>query len=55
MRYFFVALLQIQELLDGDFNWRGLLQLLLLVLMALIAIGFTIFAVYKAFQPKRKR
>jgi hypothetical protein len=53
MKYYAV-LLQIQELLDGDFNWRGLLQLLLLILMALVAIGFTVFAVYKAFQPKRK-
>ena len=54
MKYFFVVLLQIQQLFDGDFNWRGLLQLILLVLMALVAIGFAVFAAYKAFQPKRK-
>ena len=53
MRYF-AAFLQIQGLLEGDFNWRGLLQLVLLVLMALVAIGFAVFAAYKAFQPKRK-
>ncbi len=50
-----IFLLQIGELLDGDFNWRGLAQLLLLVLMGLIAVGFAAFAAYKAFQPKSKK
>ena len=53
MKYF-AAFLQIQELFEGNFNWRGLVQLLLLVLMALIAIGFACFVGYKAFRPKRK-
>jgi len=48
-------LLQIGELLDGQFNWRGLAQLLLLVLMALIAVGFAIFVGYKAFRSKPKK
>ena len=51
----FLFLMQIGELLDGNFNWRGLAQLLLLVLMALIAVGFTVFVGYKAFQPKSKK
>ena len=50
-----VFLLQIGELLDGNYNWRGLAQLLLLVLMALIAVGFAVFVGYKAFQPKSKK
>ena len=48
-------LLQIGELFDGQFNWRGLSQLLLLILMALIAVGFAAFVGYKAFQPKSKK
>jgi hypothetical protein len=50
-----IFLLQIEELFNGNFNWRGLAQLLLLVLMALIAVGFTIFVGYKAFQSKPKK
>lgn len=48
-------LLQIGELFEGHFNWRGLAQLLLLILMALIAVGFTVFVGYKAFQSKPKK
>lgn len=51
----FAFLLQIQELFNGEFTWHGLLLLILFVLMALIAIGFTVFAGYKAFQPKPKK
>jgi hypothetical protein len=51
----FAALLQVRELLNGEFSWQGLLQLLLFVLMALIAVGFSVFAAYKAFQPKSKK
>ncbi|MCY7348846.1 MAG: hypothetical protein LH614_21870 [Pyrinomonadaceae bacterium] len=50
----FAVLLQIQELFNGEFNWRGLLLLLLFVLMGLIAVGLTVFASYKVFQPKSK-
>ena len=46
-------LLQIGELFDGHFNWGGLVQLLLFVLMALIAVGFAILVGYKAFQSKK--
>ena len=51
----FAVLLQIQELFNGEFNWRGLLLLVLFVLMALIAVGLTVFVGYKAFQPKPKK
>lgn len=51
----FAFLLQIGELFDGHFNWRGLVQLLLLVLMGLIAVAFAVFVGYKAFQPKSKK
>ncbi|MCY7374818.1 MAG: hypothetical protein LH472_02450 [Pyrinomonadaceae bacterium] len=51
----FGVLLQIAELFEGHFNWRGLAQLLLLVLMALIAVGFAVFVSYKAFQSKSKK
>ncbi len=52
MRYFLVFL-QIGELFEGRFNWRGLVQLLLLIAMGLIAAGFAVFVGYKAFQSKK--
>ena len=48
-------LLQIGELFEGHFNWRGFAQLLLFVVMALIVVFFTVFVGYKAFQPKSKK
>ena len=45
----FAVFLQIRELFNGHFNWIGLAQLLLLLLMGLIAVGFTVFAGYKEF------
>ena len=50
-----VFLLQIGELLDGHYNWRGLVQLLLLVFMGLIAVSFAVFVSYQAFKPKSKK
>jgi hypothetical protein len=50
----FAFLLQIGELFNGRFTWRGLFHLLLFVLMGLIIVGFAVFAGYKAFQPKKK-
>ena len=52
---FFAFLLQIRELFNGEFSWHGLLLLILFVLMGLIAVGFAVFAGYKAFQPKPKK
>ena len=49
----FAFLLQIEELFNGHFNWRGAVQLLLFVAMGLIAAGFTIFVGYKAFKAKK--
>lgn len=50
----FVLFLQIGELFEGHFNWRGLLHLCLFLLMGLTAIGFAVFVGYKAFQSKKK-
>ncbi len=50
----FAFLLQIRELFNGEFNWLGLFLLILFVLMGLVFIGFTVYASYKAFQPKKK-
>ena len=50
-----VFYLQIGELFQGHFNWRGVLYLCLFLLMALLIIGFTVFAGYKAFQSKPKK
>ncbi len=50
-----LAFLQIGDLFAGRFNWYGLFLLLLFVLMALTALGFTIFVGYKAFKPKPKK
>ncbi len=38
-----LLLLQIGELLKGNFNWRGVLHLFLFIVMGLIVIGFSIF------------
>lgn len=51
----FAVLLQIRELFNGEFSWQGLVLLLLFILMALIAVGFSVFAGYKAFRPKPKK
>lgn len=48
-------LLQIGELFEGHFNWRGLFHLVLFLLMGLIVIGFSIYIGYKAFQSERKK
>lgn len=50
-----IFLLQISDLFDGHFNWRGLVQLLLLVFMGLIAIAFAVVVSYKAFWSKSKK
>lgn len=47
--------LQIGELFRGEFNWRGLLHLVLFIVMGLIVIGFGAFVGYKALQSERKK
>lgn len=44
--------LQIGELFEGHFNWRGVLYLGIFLLMGLTIIGFTLFAGYKTFRSK---
>ncbi len=51
---FFALFLQIGQLFEGRFNWRGLLYLCIFLLMALTAIGLTVFVGYKTFQSKKK-
>ncbi len=51
----FAFLLQIRELFNGEFNWLGLFLLILFVLMGLVFVGFTVYASFKAFQPKSKK
>ena len=50
----FFVILQIGELLKGNFNWPGLISLGLFVLMAVILGGMCVFLGYKAFKPKDK-
>ncbi len=50
---FLGALLQIGELFNGRFNWRGVFHLSLFILMALIIIGFVAFIGYNAFRSKK--
>lgn len=49
------AVLQIQDLFNGNFTWQGLLLVVLFVVMGLIAVGFPIFIGYKAFRSKPKK
>ena len=52
---FAIALfLQIGELFNGNFNWRGVFHLLLFTLMFLTIAGLTTFVGYKAFRPNKK-
>ena len=43
-------LLQIGELFDGKFNWRGVLHLSLFILMGLVIVSFSIWIGYHAFS-----
>ena len=50
-----VLFLQIGELFQGNFNWRGLFHLVLFLLIGIIMIGFGGVITYKAFQTERKK
>ncbi len=50
---FFGLILQIGELLKGNFNWQGVLHLFLFILMGTIFVGLTVFLGIKAFKSKR--
>jgi hypothetical protein len=52
---YLVAFLQIGELFKGNFNWRGLVQLILFLLMGLVAVGFSVMFGYKAFKSEKKK
>lgn len=47
-------LLQIGELFNGNFNWRGVFHLALFLLMGLTIAGLAAFVGYKAFRPNEK-
>ena len=49
----FAFILQIGELLKGNFNWQGVYHLFLFILMAAILGGLSIFLGVKAFKPKK--
>lgn len=51
---FLLFLLQIGELLNGKFNWRGFIQLAIFIIMGLIVIGVGGVIVYKVFSSKGK-
>lgn len=48
-------LLQIGELVKGNFNWRGFIQLAIFILMGLIVVGIGGVIVYKVIQSLRNR
>jgi hypothetical protein len=47
--------LQIGELFKGNFNWRGLFQLILFLLMGSVVVGFSVVLGYKAFKSEKKK
>lgn len=49
-----ILLLQIGELLKGNFNWRGIVHLTLFIIMGLIVIGFSAFFIRIALRSKQK-
>ena len=51
---FAALLLQIGDLFNGNFNWRGVFHLALFLLMFLSIAGLAAFVGYKAFRPNEK-
>jgi hypothetical protein len=51
----FIFLLQIGDLFQGKFTWRGAYLLFLFILMALVILGFMGFIGYKAFFSKSQK
>ncbi|MCD9189502.1 MAG: hypothetical protein LUM44_24035 [Pyrinomonadaceae bacterium] len=51
---FLLLLLQIGDLFNGKFNWRGVIQLAIFIVMGLIVVGVGGVIVYKAFSSKGK-
>lgn len=49
-----VLLLQIGELVKGNFNWRGFIQLVIFILMGLVVVSFGGFIVYKVLKSAKK-
>ena len=47
-------LLQIGDLVNGKFTWRGFIQLTIFVLMGLVVVGFGIMIVYNVIKSLRK-
>lgn len=50
-----VFLVQIRDLLNGEFTWQGFVLLFLFGLMALIAVGLPVFVGYQVFRSKPKK
>lgn len=50
-----IFLLQIGELVKGNFNWRGFIQLVIFILMGLVVVSFGGFIVYKVLKTAKKR
>lgn len=50
-----IFLLQIGDLFQGKFTWRGAYLLFLFILMGAIALGFTLFVGYKVFRSKSRK
>lgn len=51
---FLLLLLQIGDLFNGKFSWRGVIQLAIFIVMGLIVVGVGSVIVYKAFSSKGK-
>ncbi len=51
---FLFLLLQIGELFNGNFNWRGVFHLFLFIVMGLLLVGFCWFMFAKAFKSQQK-
>jgi len=54
MSVFAVILLQIGELLKGNFNWPGAYHLFLFLLIGELLVGLSIFLGCKAFKSKNR-
>jgi hypothetical protein len=51
---FLLFLLQIGDLFQGKFNWRGVLHLTLFIIMGLLVIGFSVFFIRVILKSRKK-
>lgn len=50
-----LLLIQIGDLLEGKFNWRGFIQLVIFLLMGAVVVSFGAVIVFKALRSNKDK